>query len=87
VINFLAALLLRMCFLDPASSQESVLICVNEADGISDVERKAVMGSSERAGKRASFNSVDDLCVLRVLCGKSPCLLFRLDGRGQSLIR
>jgi hypothetical protein len=33
---------------------------VNGADGISDIEGKAAMGSGERAGKRASFKFVSE---------------------------
>jgi hypothetical protein len=51
------------------------VISVNGAEGISDIEGKAVMGSGERAGKRASFKSVVSLpksiCVNRGggICG------------------
>jgi hypothetical protein len=44
---------------------------VQSSGWISEIEGKAVKGSGERVGKRASFNSADDhLRDLCVLCGE-----------------
>ena len=36
------------------------MLTANQADGISKIEGKPAKGSGERAGKRVSFNSVDN---------------------------